>query len=160
MIAGATHRIRRGFVDRQGTPTESDLAARPHICGWFMQRYSRTLKQWQVCASSSDGAVLLLLRPNTPFICLVCFRPGLPTLLLSRVWNEMTSGIGRIKIWCILQDIYFLNETEAVQPDFDMMNFWHANSKDSLFTQVCRKPLSKNSCGMGSVLLCQPLRDA
>lgn len=34
-----------------------------------------------------------------------------------------------------------------------MMNFWHANCKDSLFVQVRRNSLSETSCGVGSMLL-------
>lgn len=45
---GASHRVRRGFIGRLGTPTAEDLAKRPQSCGWYMQRHSKTEQEWQV----------------------------------------------------------------------------------------------------------------
>ena len=45
--ADATHRLRRGFIGTTGTPAKQDLVDRPQACGWYMQRYSETDKEWQ-----------------------------------------------------------------------------------------------------------------
>ena len=45
--ADATHRLRRGFIGMAGTPSKQDLVDRPQACGWYMQRYSETDKEWQ-----------------------------------------------------------------------------------------------------------------
>ena len=39
--------MRRGFLGRRGSPTQHDLAARPHACGWYLQKYSTTNQQWE-----------------------------------------------------------------------------------------------------------------
>ena len=46
MAAGASHRVRRGFIGKPGTPSADDLASRPQECGWYMQRWSETDKEW------------------------------------------------------------------------------------------------------------------
>lgn len=45
--ADATHRLRRGFIAMTGTPSKEDLVDRPQACGWYMQKYSETDKEWQ-----------------------------------------------------------------------------------------------------------------
>ena len=45
--ADATHRLRRGFIGTTGTPSKQDLADRPQACGWYMQKYSKTDREWQ-----------------------------------------------------------------------------------------------------------------
>ena len=45
VVAGATHRLRRGFVDRPGVPSDKELCARQEACGWYMQKFSRTEQQ-------------------------------------------------------------------------------------------------------------------
>ena len=44
--AGASHRVRRGFIGRPGRPSAHELAARPQECGWYMQRWSETDAEW------------------------------------------------------------------------------------------------------------------
>ena len=41
--------MRRGFLGTRGSPTQHDLAARPHACGWYLQKYSTTGtdQQWE-----------------------------------------------------------------------------------------------------------------
>ena len=47
VVAGAAHRLRRGFVDRPGVPSDEELCTRHAACGWYMQKFSRTEQQWQ-----------------------------------------------------------------------------------------------------------------
>ena len=47
VVVGAAHRLRRGFVDKPGVPSDEDLCTRQEACGWYMQKFSRTEQQWQ-----------------------------------------------------------------------------------------------------------------
>ena len=47
VIVGAAHRLRRGFVNKPGVPTDEELRTRQEACGWYMQKFSRTEQQWE-----------------------------------------------------------------------------------------------------------------
>ncbi len=40
-------RVRRGMLGRVEPPNKEELESERHACGWYMQRYSHTAKQWQ-----------------------------------------------------------------------------------------------------------------
>ena len=85
MPAGASHRVRRGFIGRPGHPSADDLAERPQECAWYMQRWSETDEEWM--------------------------------------------------------DVYVFNEKNlSLQNDFNVMNFFVANSATSMFQKVTLAP--------------------